>query len=259
MVPGWSQSGHHGASLRSAAGRRVDRVADEPQDVGEGPAEDAEDDRGEGGVSARMRPYSTTPWPSSAGRAFRRCIGQDRSRRRPGRSSDQVELGAVAPTAPPRCRASTPGSGSRARSTAAGPRSRPRGRPRRRSRASARRSSIIAASAGGRSVVRPDASGVASGVRLARWSRGAGHPDLDCVGPVEADRDAVGADAEVRRQRLVDHPEQAALEVHRQAPVRAERIEVDRDAGPPAALARRATQGRARARGRRGPSAGRRR
>ena len=56
--------------------------------------------------------------------------------------------------------------------------------------------------------------------------------------------DPVGRPAEVGRQRLVEDPEQAALEVHRQPPVLAQRIELDRDAGPAAALAGRAAEGR---------------
>ena len=111
------------------------------------------------------------------------------------------------------------------------------------SRASARRSSIIAARAGGRSRPRrPRASRVGRGLdRVARRRETRG---LDLVGPVEPDRHALGADAEIGGHRLVEDPEQAALEVHRQPPVLAHRVELDRDAGPSAALARRAPQRR---------------
>ena len=48
------------------------------------------------------------------------------------------------------------------------------------------------------------------------------------LGPVEPDRDPLGARGQVGGQRLVEDPEQAALEVHRQPPVRPERVELDR-------------------------------
>src|SRR6185369_14402384 len=55
-------------------------------------------------------------------------------------------------------------------------------------------------------------------------------------GPVEADREPVRASAQVAAQRLVDDPEQAALEIHVDPPVLADRVELDRDPGPPSAL-----------------------
>ena len=68
-----------------------------------------------------------------------------------------------------------------------------------------------------------------------------------------------GLRAEVGRERLVEDPEQAALEVHRQPPVLAQRVELDRRRRPAGRARAPRAAGSARARGRRGPSAGRRR
>ena len=55
--------------------------------------------------------------------------------------------------------------------------------------------------------------------------------------PVEANRDAIRMARQEAGDRLVDEPEQGALHVHRQTPVRAERLELDRDLRAPAAIA----------------------
>ena len=177
-------------------------------------------------VRARISPYSTRPWPlATVGPTPSRLGGGGTGRRRRRRRGGARR---PRPTARRACRASRPGSGSRARSMAAGRRSPRACAASTASRASARRSSIIAARAGGRSSSAA-ASGVASG-RTSAAARDAETARLDLVGPVEPDDDPLGARAEVGGQRLVDDPEQAALEVHRQPPVRAQRVEVDRDA-----------------------------
>ena len=158
---------------------------------------------------------------------------------------DQAQLGPRRPTARRSRRWRRPGPGSRATSTTAARRS-PRGAPPRPRRAHrARRSSIIAASAGGRSCRRLGLGRSASGRR-----RGGGAAQARARAPRAArpsragSRPARATRRQVGRQRLVEHPEQAALEVHRQPSILAQRVEFDRDAGPTAALARRAAERR---------------
>ena len=110
---------------------------------------------------------------------------------------------------------------------------------------------------GVRDVARRDVGQASSRVALGDV-RGA-QAGLQLVGPVQAQDDPVGLPGRGTPPAPRRGSGRAALQVHRQAPVLAQRVELDRDAGPPAALARGAPQGRARAPGRRGPSAGRRR
>ena len=67
---------------------------------------------------------------------------------------------------------------------------------------------------------------------------------LELVAPVEPKREACGSGRQVAGERLVEHPEQGALELHRQPAVGAERLELDGHAGAPAAIARRAAHRR---------------
>ena len=214
MVPGRD----YRTLVGSAAGRRVDGVADGGQDVREGPAEDTEDERrerrGQGQDQAvldepltgsphagptRPRPRASAGWPAAA----RRPGGARRRRTRARRRS----------------RGWRPGSGSRARSIGGRATIASRLAASTASRASARRSSIIAASAGGR-------SSVPVSVRRRRPARALGgrarrrDARLELVGDQSSrTRDPFGPGLEVGRQRLVEDAEQAALEIHRQAPV----------------------------------------
>ena len=113
-------------------------------------------------------------------------------------------------------------------------------RPPAASRWSARRSSIIAARAGGQVLARFLGSGDR---RPPPWRTGSTTARVAATQPPAArpSRGASdtwsGAAPRYAGQRLVEHPEQAALEVHRQPAVVPERVEVDRDARARAALA----------------------
>ena len=64
------------------------------------------------------------------------------------------------------------------------------------------------------------------------------------LAPVEAEREPVGLAGDVRREGVVEHPEQAALQLHGQALVDAHGLELDGDADPAAAVAAGAAQRR---------------
>ena len=216
------------------------------------PAEDDQDDHRE---ERRSAPGSArtrrAPWPAAARRARRGRTGRSAAGLvRPGRSTTSRSSRAVGEQLGLDADASPRGSGSRARWSAG------------RTTIGSRWAASAAASAVGAPVLDhrrerrrqrpcPAAAGACGRRRLGRRSASIGATiAVADTRPRAARRQSSrsatrsGRRVEVRRQRLVEDPEQAALEVHRQPPVRAHRVELDRDAGPPAAVARRAPQRR---------------